>query len=48
MSESTEPWVEKYRPNTLEDIVLDSVNSTIIQNIIKTHKEHIKKVYETH
>tara|TARA_Y100001958_G_scaffold160016_1_gene165239 strand:+ start:5958 stop:6899 length:942 start_codon:yes stop_codon:yes gene_type:complete len=37
MSESTEPWVEKYRPNTLEDIVLDSVNSTIIQNIIKTH-----------
>ena len=36
MSESTEPWVEKYRPNTLEDIVLDSVNSTIIQNIIKT------------
>lgn len=32
--ESTEPWVEKYRPNTLEDIVLDSINKTIINNII--------------
>lgn len=32
--ESTEPWVEKYRPNTLEDIVLDSINKTIIENII--------------
>ena len=32
--ESTEPWVEKYRPNTLEDIVLDSINKTIIDNMI--------------
>jgi replication factor C subunit 3/5 len=36
MDNSTEPWVEKYRPNTLDDIVLDSVNKTIIRNIIKT------------
>ena len=37
MSESREPWVEKYRPSTMDEIVLDSVNRTIIQNIIKTH-----------
>tara|TARA_Y100000389_G_scaffold143125_1_gene141251 strand:- start:7 stop:933 length:927 start_codon:yes stop_codon:yes gene_type:complete len=35
MAESTEPWVEKYRPDTLEDIVLDSTNKTIIKNIIE-------------
>lgn len=34
--DSTEPWVEKYRPHTLEDIVLDSINKTIIDNIIVT------------
>ena len=37
MDKLTEPWVEKYRPNTLDDIVLDSVNTTIIRNIIKTN-----------
>ena len=30
------PWVEKYRPTTFENIVLDDVNSKIFENIIKT------------
>lgn len=29
------PWVEKYRPNTFEDIVLDPLNKKILENIIK-------------
>ena len=29
------PWVEKYRPNTFEDIVLDPINKKILENIIK-------------
>lgn len=29
------PWVEKYRPTCLEDIVLDPINRTIFDNIIK-------------
>lgn len=29
------PWVEKYRPNTFDDIVLDPLNKTILENIIK-------------
>ena len=29
------PWVEKYRPNTFEDIVLDPINKKILGNIIK-------------
>lgn len=29
------PWVEKYRPNTFEEIVLDSLNKKILENIIK-------------
>ena len=28
----TEPWVEKYRPRTLDGIVLDNTNKTIINN----------------
>ena len=30
------PWVEKYRPNTFEEIVLDPLNKKILENIIKT------------
>jgi replication factor C subunit 3/5 len=30
------PWVEKYRPNTFDDIVLDPLNKKILENIIKT------------
>lgn len=29
------PWVEKYRPITLENVVLDKFNEQIIENIIK-------------
>ena len=29
------PWVEKYRPNQFNDIILDSTNKTILLNIIK-------------
>lgn len=28
-------WVEKYRPNTFDDIVLDPLNKIILENIIK-------------
>ena len=28
------PWVEKYRPNKFEDIVLEESNKTILNNII--------------
>ena len=38
MCDSKNPWVEKYRPNDFDDIVLDSVNKTILNNIIKTKK----------
>jgi replication factor C subunit 3/5 len=30
------PWVEKYRPNNFEDIVLDPLNKQILSNIINT------------
>lgn len=29
------PWVEKYRPTSFENIVLDDVNQTILENIIE-------------
>ena len=32
------PWVEKYRPNSLNGIVLDELNREILENII--HKNH--------
>ena len=32
---SFSPWVEKYRPQNLKDVVLDSTNKTILNNIIK-------------
>jgi len=32
------PWIEKYRPNSFENIVLCENNKTIFQNIIDTNK----------
>jgi DNA polymerase III delta prime subunit len=32
---SFSPWVEKYRPQNLNDVVLDNTNKTILNNIIK-------------
>ena len=29
-----EPWVEKYRPSTLEDIILDNTNTRVLNNIL--------------
>ena len=31
------PWVEKYRPNNFNDIVLEDINKTIFNNIIETN-----------
>mgnify|MGYP000971228496 FL=1 len=31
------PWVEKYRPTNMNEIVLDPLNNDIIQNMIKTN-----------
>ena len=31
------PWVEKYRPNTFDNIVLDSINKVILNNIVTTN-----------
>ena len=38
----TIPWVEKYRPSNLNDIVLDPLNKTIIDNIIE--KNHFPNI----
>ena len=35
MSHSTQPWVEKYRPDSLHNIVLDAINKKIVKNILK-------------
>ena len=35
MRKNNQPWVEKYRPQKFESIVLDKVNTAILQNIIK-------------
>ena len=35
--DKTIPWVEKYRPNNLNDIVLDPFNKAIIDRIIETN-----------
>lgn len=31
------PWVEKYRPSTFNDIVLDPLNKRLLENILKTN-----------
>lgn len=42
MKKTNIPLVEKYRPSVIEDIVLDDVNKTIFNNIIKTrHFPHL-------
>jgi len=38
----TIPWVEKYRPSKLNDIVLDPLNKSIIDNIIE--KNHFPNI----
>ena len=35
---SSIPWVEKYRPTTLQEIVLDQNNRRIFDNIVKSQK----------
>ena len=30
-----EPWIEKYRPKKLEDIILSQENKSLIKNMIK-------------
>jgi len=37
MSKQTIPWVEKYRPNTFENIVLNQYNRIFLENIISSH-----------
>ena len=32
-----QPWIEKYRPNNMSDIVLDDINKRILTNIIQTN-----------
>ena len=34
MNKQNIPWVEKYRPNNFDDIVLDPINRKIFQNIL--------------
>jgi len=38
MHNSSIPWVEKYRPDTFDAIVLDPLNKKIMDNIIKTNR----------
>ena len=31
------PWIEKYRPDKFENIVLDEINQSLLKNIIETN-----------
>jgi DNA polymerase III delta prime subunit len=42
MNNKTIPWVEKYRPSKLNDIVLDPLNKLIIDNIVE--KNHFPNI----
>ena len=42
MNNKTIPWVEKYRPSKLNDIVLDPLNKAIIDNIVE--KNHFPNI----
>ena len=36
------PWVEKYRPNVYENIIMDATNKTIFDSILETgHFPHL-------
>jgi len=37
-SDAAMPWIEKYRPNQFDDIVLDPLNRTFFRNIIEKNK----------
>ena len=34
MENNYKPWIEKYRPENIENVILDNYNKTIIDNII--------------
>jgi hypothetical protein len=38
--QSSTPWVEKYRPKTFDNIVLDETNKTILENDKNKHSGH--------
>ena len=42
MNNKTIPWVEKYRPSKLNDIVLDPLNKLIIDNVVE--KNHFPNI----
>ncbi len=37
MNKESIPWVEKYRPNVFENIILDSDNRKLFKNILDTN-----------
>ena len=38
------PWVEKYRPKTFDNIVLDKMNQKVFENILKNQATRISKI----
>lgn len=37
ISEASIPWVEKYRPVSFDDVVLDDINSQILKNVLENN-----------